>query len=365
MIQKRGPNKWFITIYLGRGPDGKKKNYTETFYAPIKALAQDREHELRKQLKSRPAGPARLAMTLGEFMDTWLADSQSSLAVSTYDTYLYNARTVKPFIGGLQIWTLTGEQLTDALRGKFDHMRPRSRRNLYTFTRTVVKAAVDEKRAPQDALIGFKMPKSPRVERETLDREDLSRLIKAVENYRYGLVLRLLALTGARAGEILGLTWDAVDFEHGSITINKSTNARHTDRNNDRPKTENSRRTIFLDKETMRLLSVQKTNQNNEMRNWKIQSIRRDKTRVFLSRNGKPPSYTGIRTIFAKALKQCGLQHMRVHDLRHSVITLLLTEGNSLVNVASLVGQDVNTTTGKYTHLLKKSTAISLENKQE
>lgn len=365
MVKKRGPNKWLITIYLGRGADGKKKNYHETFYAPVKILAQEREFELKKQLKSQPAGPAHLAMTLGEFMDTWLRDVQPSLAASTYDTYVYLSQTVKPFIGALHLWTLTAIELSDALRGRFEHMSPRSRRNLYAFTKTVVRAAIDEKRAPQDALIGFKMPKTPRVERETLNREDLSRLIKAVEKYRYGLVIRLLALTGARAGEILGLTWSAVNFNHGSITINKTTNARHTERNNDRPKTENSRRTIFLDAETMCQLRLQKEKQNMEMRCWKAQPIRQDDIRVFLTRNGKPPSYTGIRTIFAKALEQCGLRHMRVHDLRHSVITLLLTEGNSLVNVASLVGQDVNTTTGKYTHLLNKSTAISLQNEQK
>ena len=282
MIKRRSANTSLIhTIYLGRWPDGKKQNYHETFYAPVKVLAQEREWELRKQFKSQPSGPAKVAITLGDFTDIFLRDNQDSLAVSTYDTYCYCARTLKPYIGGLHLWTLTGEQLSDALRGKFDHMRPRSRRNLYTFAKTVVRAAVDEKRAPQDALTGFKIPRMPRVDRETLDRDDLARLVEAVGNFRYGLVIRLLALTGARAGEILGLTWDAIDFEHGSITINKSTNARHTQRTNDRPKTENSRRTIFLDTDTMHKISLHKETQNTEMRYWKVQPIRQDRIRVF------------------------------------------------------------------------------------
>ena len=361
MIKKRKENTWWIRIYLGRGPDGKKEFYNETFYAPIKSLAQERERELKKKLKGQPIGPHTNIMTLGQWLDAWMIDIKDSVTTRTYSTYKYNAKRIKPFIKDLNLWTLNSEQLTDVLRGQFENMRPRSKKNMYSFVHTVVQAAIDAKRAPQDALQGFRIPRVPKVHRDTLDREEMQMLVMASDPLRYGLVIRLLILTGARISEILGLTWDAIDFEQGYITINKSINIR-TKELNDRPKTENSRRSIVLDQETIDLLKLQQEKQKTELRTLDVVPLSVDKGLVFLTSNGKPVDYSTIWQTLATSLKRAGLAHMRIHDIRHSVITLLLTEGISLVKVASLAGQDVNTTTGQYTHLLKKAVAISLNN---
>ncbi len=361
MITKRGNNTWLIRIDLGRGEDGKRKFYHETFYAPIKSMVQERERELRKKLKICHQGPLSEIMTVGQWMDAWMIDVKGTIAPRTYVTYDYNARTIKPLIGSLELWSLTSEQLNDALRGQFADMKPRSKKNMYAFVHTVVQAAIDAKKVPMDALQGFKMPRAQKVHRDTLSRDQMRQLLAAAAPLRYGLVIRLLTLTGARAGEILGLTWDAIDFEAGSITINKSINTRNKEMN-DRPKTENSRRSIILDQETMDMFKLQQEKQKAELRALDVVPLNTGKGLVFLTCFGRPADYKTIRQTFALSLKRAGLPHMRIHDIRHSVITLLLTEGNSLVNVASLVGQDVNTTTGKYTHLLKKTVAISLNN---
>ncbi len=230
---------------------------------------------------------------------------------------------------------------------------------MYAFVRMVVRAAICEKKAPIDALQSFQMPREEKVHRDTLSREDMRRLVGATERYRYGLVIRLLVLTGARAGEILGLTWDAVDFATRSVTINKSLNI-HTRELNDRPKTENSRRTVILDEETVELLKQQKEKQRAELRALAVTPLNSDTGLVFLTQTGKPVKYSSVQKTFAYCLERAELPHMRIHDLRHSLITLLLLEGTSVLTVASLVGQDPSTTTQKYAHLTKISNAISL-----
>lgn len=360
MIEKRGSGTWLIRIYIGRGEDGKKKYYNETFYAPLKSLAQDRERELSKQLKITQAGPKSTVMTIGEQIDDWLLDSKDSLSASSYRTYEYYAKTLKPVVGGMMLWSLTGNELNKILRDRFINYSVRSRHNIYSFLRTVLRSAIDSGRAPQSILLGFKMPRVPRKERNTLSRQELFHLSECAADYRYGLAIRLLALTGARAGEILGLTWQLVDFNNNSITINKGINLQ-TRVLNDRPKTENSRRTIILDDVTMGLLKQHYQKIKAERKDKKIVPLRRDDSLVFVTQNGKPVAYKTIQKTFESALKKAGLPHMRVHDLRHSVITVLLTEGNSIMSVAALAGQNVNTTTGKYAHTLKRASALSVE----
>lgn len=359
MVKKRGQNTWWIRIYTGRDSEGEKTYYHETFYAPLKAMAQERERELTKKLKQQYMGPRTDITTVAHWIDAWMIDIKDTIAPRTYITYEYNARTIKPLIGELGLWSLTSEQLNDVLRGQFDNMQPRSKKNMYSFVHTVINAAIEAKKVPPDALQGFKIPRVPKIHRDTLGREEMRQLITVGSSLRYGLVIRLLILTGARAGEILGLTWDAVDFKACTITINKSIDTK-TKELNDRPKTENSRRMIILDKETIDLLQAHQERQKIELHALNVVPLTLEKGLVFKTTTGNPVNYKTVRQTFASCLKKAGLPHMRVHDIRHSVITLLLTEGNSLVNVASLVGQDPNTTTGKYTHLLKKTVAISL-----
>jgi len=360
MIEKRGSGTWLIRIYIGRNEEGKKKYYNETFYAPLKSLAQDRERELSKQLKNVQAGPKSAIMTIEEQIDDWLGDSKDSLASSTYRTYECYAKALKPVVGHMMLWSLTGDDLNKILRNQFTNHSVRSKHNLYSFLRTVLRSAIDTGRAPQSILLGFKMPKVPRIDRHTLSRQELLYLTESATNYRYGLVIRLLALTGARAGEILGLTWQFIDFDNNSITINKGINLQ-TRKLNDRPKTENSRRTIILDDVTMGLLKQHYQRIKAERKDQKIVPLRRDDSLVFITQNGKPVAYETIQKTFNSVLKKAGLPHIRVHDLRHSVITVLLTEGNSIMSVAALAGQNVNTTTGKYAHTLKRANALSIE----
>jgi hypothetical protein len=154
MIEKRSSGTWLIRIYIGRDENGKKKYYNETFYAPLKSLAQDRERELSKQLKIAQAGPKSTVMTVGEQIDDWLLDSKDSLSPSSNRIYEYYARTLKPVAGHMMLWSLTGNELNRVLRDQFTNQAVRSRHNIYSFLRTVLRSAIDSGRAPQSILLG-------------------------------------------------------------------------------------------------------------------------------------------------------------------------------------------------------------------
>ncbi|MGI6514865.1 MAG: tyrosine-type recombinase/integrase [Syntrophomonadales bacterium] len=355
MIKKRGENTWWIRIYLGRGSDGTPQYYHETFYAPLKSMAQERERELTKQMK-HVAGPKRDIMTLNDWLDRWIEDTADSVSHGTLRGYKAHLRQLKPLLGDLILWELDANKLHERLRGRFDHLKPKTKRNIYATLKTAIKAGIDQKIIPSDALTGFKMPKVPKENRSTLSREEIRLLMNTCDGYKHGLVIRLLCVTGARVSEILGLTWESVDLERGTITIDQSVDIKER-RQKDDIKTANSRRTIELDVSTLQLLRLH----HQSSKNTTVRPLQRKKSLVFQAQDGRPLRYEAIRKTLRLALKKAGLPLIRVHDIRHSVITLLLDEGTPPILVAALVGQDVATTVGRYAQKTRRGKAISFD----
>ncbi len=355
MIVSKSKGKWLIRIYLGRGEDGKRKYYSETFYAPIKSLVQERERELTKKLKCK-VGPQTAIMTLGGYIDYHLKtlEDSDSVKFDSLELYKYYAKTIKPYVGHLQLWNLSGEMLNEALAGKFRKMATRSRKNLYDFTAKIVRAAIAADRTPGNALSNFKIPKAGRIEREVLTGEDLVKVLGCAKGYRYGLAIELLIVTGARAGEILGLCWDRVDFKLNRIIINRTMNLQHRILSDD-PKTYNSLRTIELDDLTMYKLKVHYEQQKKEL------EVFNPKGLIFQTKNGRTVCYKTIQKTWNTILKKAGFDKTRVHNIRHSLITYLYDKGTPLIKIAELTGDDINTLNRTYAHKNKKSKAINFQ----
>lgn len=166
--------------------------------------------------------------------------------------------------------------------------------------------------------------------------------------------MRLLAVTGMRLGEALGLKWKDISFEHGTIFINRAACTR-TRELKDEPKTPNSIRTIPIDEETMSLLKehFRKTVGNN-----KIYPLKTKEYLVF-SENGHVLSDDAVRKTVNRILKKAGLDHIRVHDLRHTAASLLIDNGYALPIVALLLGHgSPNTTSRIYTHAVRRGVNV-------
>ncbi|HBQ27330.1 MAG TPA: hypothetical protein DD791_13130 [Syntrophomonas sp.] len=352
MIKPRGKNTWLIQIYLGRDATGKKNYYHETFYSPLKSLAEERERELKKQLKPHKVGPNNKIMTLGEYMDYYLNKKKKSIRPSSLRTYESYTSKLKPLIGHLQLWTITSEQIDTILTNNLGNLALRSQKNLYNYTYEVISSAINDRRVPKDALLGWDNPRLEKKEQQVFSEAQLRQLISIITSntYRYGLVLYLLIITGARAGEILGLCEDVIDFKKKSITIKRTMNLQTATLKNE-PKTSNSYRTVILDDEIMFLLKAYISDR-------KVVTLHKENSLVFQTQNGKPVRYSTIQKTWKSILKKANLKHARIHDIRHSVITYLLDQNVSPIQVASLVGQDVNTTTRTYAHKLRKGKAV-------
>ncbi len=348
-LRNRGSNVWQIVIYLGKDNEGKKQSQSETFYGS-KPQAKAYGNDLEKELKRNRMGPSKsVAFTINDLFNKWLTSIKSTISIRTYESYEYQTRRLRPFIGDLQLYTLTNFQLMERLQLlENEKLAIRTIKDFHTTLRTAINWGSVFNLVEKDVLNGVKPPRLERKSRDVFKLNELGVFIVNAKGYKYYLVLRVLALTGMRISEVLGLTWSNVDFDHDKIKITQSADLKH--RVSKETKTVNSLRELELDEETM-----------NEFRLEKKKSIGKCSPDdfVFQGENGKPTKYTAIWKTKEAVLRKARLHHVRIHDLRHGMGSILLDNGIPLTAVAGTLGQVPATTAGVYGHALRRGKSIA------
>lgn len=156
------------------------------------------------------------------------------------------------------------------------------------------------------------------------------------EEEMYRIIFLMLFWLGCRVGELLALTSEDIDFENGTVSISKTYFRRNKTDYITAPKTESSKRKItipqFLLEEIKQFLDRQYELMPEE--------------RIF------PITDRAIQKKMKQKTEQAKLKPIRVHDLRHSHIALLIEKGMQPLVIAQRVGHDsVNTTMNIYGHL--------------
>ena len=193
----------------------------------------------------------------------------------------------------------------------------------------------------------------------------MEQLFEAARGHRLELIIQFAAFYGLRRGEVLGLRWDAVDFEAGTLTIRHfvtSTNleGKHVLVEADRAKTKSSLRTLPLVAsfaQRLRALKEQQTYNEKLCGNCYNQKY---KGYLFVDEMGNLILPNAVTDGFAKLLADHGLRKIRFHDLRHSCASLLLKQGVPMKQIQEWLGHsDISTTANIYAHLDSQSKQLS------
>ena len=146
---------------------------------------------------------------------------------------------------------------------------------------------------------------------------------------------QMLYWTGIRVGELLALTAGDFDFKNNMLTINKSYQRLHGEDVITTPKTEKSNRTIkmpqFLCDEMQEYLKMFYSPNNSD--------------RIF------PISKSYLHHEMDRGSKAAGVKRIRIHDLRHSHVSLLINQGYQAAAIADRVGHETVEITDRYTHI--------------
>ena len=200
-------------------------------------------------------------------------------------------------------------------------------------------------------------PKKDRYVGSFYDADEMSALFAAAIGSKLELPILLGAFYGLRRSEVIGLKWDAIDFEQNTVTIRHTVTSCDLDGKRilvaaDTTKTKASMRTLplvpFLRQRLLALRAQQQENRRRQGSGYSTAYL----DYVCVNERGDllRPHY--VTKTFPKLLQANGLRRIRYHDLRHSCASLLLANGVPMKQIQEWLGHsDFSTTANIYAHL--------------
>ena len=177
-------------------------------------------------------------------------------------------------------------------------------------------------------------------------------MLKAFEGHELQPLIYVTLYYGLRRSEVLGLKWDAVDFDSDTLKIQHTVVKQKTIIAKDSTKSMTSRRVYPLLKEVKTLLLELREKQKRDRIDFGSAYTETDY--IFVWSDGKPYRPDYITRAFKKRLARHGLPDMRFHDIRHSTASILYDNGWELKDIQQWLGHaDIGTTGNIYTHLTR------------
>lgn len=186
--------------------------------------------------------------------------------------------------------------------------------------------------------------------------DEVLAFIEAIKDDKLRLPLTLAAVYGLRREEVLGITWNAIDFNHKAIVISKTVGrAKYLGKTQflfkDIPKNKSSYRTLPLFDFIADLLLEYKEKYKNDKKFFGNTYCNDYKDYICLMEKGELMKPDTISRNFSRILEKNNFKKIRLHDLRHSCATLLLRNGVPMSEIQKWLGHSSIRTTERYAHL--------------
>ena len=163
---------------------------------------------------------------------------------------------------------------------------------------------------------------------------------------------RVALICGLRRGELLGLRWDDLDLDRGTLAVRR-TLSRGTGGTwvLGEPKTATGRRSIALPASCVAAQRKHRAAQNAER--LRLGPLWQDQGYIFTGATGQPLHVNSLTTRYAQLIKAAGVPRIRFHDLRHTCATLLLAQGIHPKVVQERLGHaNISMTLDRYSHVI-------------
>ena len=213
----------------------------------------------------------------------------------------------------------------------------------------------------------YERPKKEQYIGSFYNENELNELFEKSKDDPLNLMIRIASYYGLRRSEVLGLKWDAFDFDTKTITIKHTVTIGKIDGkrqiySKDRTKNKSSYRTLpLIDDIAERLLEF-KEQQEYFKKAFGKSYYKKDKDYIFVKPDGKLTRPDYVSEHFKILLNKLGLRHIRFHDLRHSCASLLLAKGIPMKAIQEWLGHsNFSTTANIYAHLDSNSKQLSAQ----
>jgi integrase len=306
-------------------------------------------------------------LKVGEYLERWLVDSVlDTVRPTTYERYEQIVRIhVRPALGGVKLKNLTPAHVRGLYREKLQAgLSPRTVQYIHVTLHKALNQAEQDGLIPRNATEAVRPPQVRKEEIRPLTAEQVEMLFEAVRDDRLESLYILAVHTGLRQGELLGLKWEEVDLEAGTLQVRRTLTTAKGGPVLRAPKTKASRRTVKLSPTALEALRSHLERQLREID--QAGDLWRENGLIFASESGEPLDRRYITTHhFKPLLKRAELPHIRFHDLRHTCATLLLTKNVNPKVVSEMLGHaSIAITLDTYSHVLpnmQESAAAAME----
>lgn len=349
------------------GADGKRQQKRKRF----KTLKEAVDHYTAiAGDRGRGIHVAPSELTVEEAVDSWLLGQR--IRPKTMSAYVTSLRPIVDHLGNRKVQSITKDDLEQVVQALRAGKSPMGTWNAPTklakaakkvrapWSATSINPMLARTRSIFDDLVNqgvvvrnvaaLVKPLATDSEKklQTLSAEQVSQLLAATDPHCYGIAWRL-AVLGLRRGEILALSWDAVDFDAGALSVTAARLATAGGATTGAPKTKTSVRTLPMpDDLTAALRRTRKRQKEQKLR---LGSKWVDSGYVVVDEFGIAPYPDTITAAWRRALADTGLPHVRLHDARHSCATLMHLNGVPTVVIAAWLGHaDPGFTLRTYAH---------------
>ncbi|MFJ7229795.1 tyrosine-type recombinase/integrase [Streptomyces tendae] len=391
-ITKRTDGRYHAAAYVYR-PDGTR---TRKFvYGKTREEVADKLTELQE--KTRQGIPAASStMGFGDYLTYWLATiAPERLKPATLNSYEGLTRLyIRPALGKKRLNRLSPADvrrfLTEfkgsclcCLRGA-DHERPEGKRGccavgkcckrlpsartvqyVHAVLRSALQQAMREELIARNVARIVETPTVTPKEVRPLDGAEARILLKTARGHRLYALWLLLVSTGLRRGEALALTWSDVDLTNRQLRVRRNVQRIRRELLFGTPKTTRSIRTVSMPQHLVRALTHHREQQERERKvagkKWQPMQGQPDGL-VFTTQTGRVIDPRGLNRMLTILCRDANVRRVRVHDLRHTCASLLLSRGVDARTIMETLGHSTITMTlDTYAHVMDTTLRAAAE----
>ena len=369
-IRKRPDGRWEARYTVGRDPGTGKQIQKSVYGSTQKEVQQKMQKILVELSEGTYTAPSKL--TVSQWLDTWLNEYMDDVKESTRTSYRQHINNhLRPALGAVKLSNLTPAAVQKFYNGLTRREKPLSAKtvkNIHGVLHQALRQAVRLGYLRSNPTEACTLPRIEKTEICPLDAPEIKLFLAALDDSEYSNLLKVDLFTGLREGEILGLQWACVDFDRGTITVNKQLTRprikgeayRFASLKNDKPRVIQPAPYVMTLLKDHRMKQLQKRIAAGPL--WDDCGF---PDLVFTNDTGKYLCYCVVLRRLRNALQAAGLPPKRFHDLRHTYAVTSLRAGDDVKTVQENLGHHTAAFTldqyGHVTYTMREASAQRME----